>query len=203
MAGIAALPREPWYSVPNSNGSFVSQPGSELGGATPSETPKTIALIEALDLEDHREGGYLKRTDEDQIYTVNSRIPNGEMRRASSCALYLLTPRQPVSFFHTNKARIVHALHTGRARYIVIHPNESDGHTRIETFIVGHNIAKGERLQWIVEPNTWKATILLPDEEGKNESKGMLITEVCSVTSDITAYVNRLDMHSILGDRRS
>jgi uncharacterized protein len=35
---------------------------------------------------------------------------------------------------------------------VIIHANEEteDGHKRIETFVVGHNIGKGERLQWTV-----------------------------------------------------
>lgn len=68
---------------------------------------------------------------------------------------------------------------------------------RIETFVVGQNIDKGERLQWIVEGGKWKASFLLPDDvdgdadgEGKGKGKepfesesesksdGLLISEV-------------------------
>ena len=56
-----------------------------------------------------------------------------------------------------------------------MHPQES-GKARIETFVVGHNIAKGERLQWIVEGGIFKASYLLPDEDNSH-SDGLLISE--------------------------
>lgn len=49
---------------------------------------------------------------------------------------------------------------------------------RIETFVVGHDIEKGERLQWIVEGGIFKASFLLPDIEGGDQSEGLLISEV-------------------------
>ena len=65
---------------------------------------------------------------------------------------------------------------------MIIHPvDEGEGRgekARIETFVVGHNIDKGERLQWIVEGDRYKASFLLPDEEGTSESGGLLISEV-------------------------
>ena len=68
---------------------------------------------------------------------------------------------------------------------MIIHPADEDEGTgqkaRIETFIVGQNIDKGERLQWIIEGDTYKASFLLPDEEGANESGGLLISEVSSL----------------------
>ena len=57
---------------------------------------------------------------------------------------------------------------------------------RIETFDVGHDISKGERLQWVVEGGRWKASYLYADkEEGEGEGegvieKGLLISEVSS-----------------------
>jgi predicted cupin superfamily sugar epimerase len=49
---------------------------------------------------------------------------------------------------------------------------------RIETFVVGHNIEEGERLQWIVEGDIYKASYLLPDNENSGESEsGLLISE--------------------------
>jgi predicted cupin superfamily sugar epimerase len=159
--------------------------------AAERENPTTIALIKALGLQDHHEGGYLSRTDEDPVETLNSRIQSGELRKASSSAFYLLTPKCPLGAFHMNKARIVHALHAGRARYIIIHPDERDsnGKAKVETFVVGHNVVNGERLQWVVEANVWKGTILLPDKSGMTESNGMLISEV-SIHSMLKAFMN-------------
>lgn len=71
----------------------------------------------------------------------------------------------------------MHTLHQGRGRYVLIHADEEGQQKRIETFVVGHNVAKGERLQWIVEGGKYKASYLLPDEEGGTESEGLLISE--------------------------
>jgi uncharacterized protein len=38
--------------------------------------------------------------------------------------------------------------------------------------VVGQDVDKGERLQWIVEGGKFKASYLLPDEDGGEESKG-------------------------------
>lgn len=48
---------------------------------------------------------------------------------------------------------------------------------RVETFVVGHNIQKGEKLQWVVEGGKYKASFLLSDIEGSSESEGLLISE--------------------------
>jgi predicted cupin superfamily sugar epimerase len=54
---------------------------------------------------------------------------------------------------------------------------EAEGHKRVETFVVGHDVEKGERLQWIVPGGKFKASFLLPDEEGGTNSEGLLISE--------------------------
>lgn len=57
---------------------------------------------------------------------------------------------------------------------------EAKRKARIETFVVGHDISKGEKLQWIVEGGKYKASFLLPDDEGDPEGRteGLLISEV-------------------------
>jgi predicted cupin superfamily sugar epimerase len=59
-----------------------------------------------------------------------------------------------------NKARTVHTLHSSRATYIVIsstkNGTKAKAKAKVETFIVGHDIANGERLQWIVDRDKWK-----------------------------------------------
>lgn len=59
----------------------------------------------------------------------------------------------------------------------MIHADEEGTEKRIETFIVGQNVAAGEKLQWIVGGGKFKASYLLPDEEGGKDSQGLLISE--------------------------
>lgn len=85
--------------------------------------------------------------------------------------------------------------------YVLLDTNRRDsvtGKVPIETFVVGHDLEKGERLQWIVEGGVFKASFLIPDQnspatggiegagttsgdEEKNEAQssagGLLITE--------------------------
>lgn len=54
------------------------------------------------------------------------------------------------------------------------------GRAGVETFVVGCDVGRGEKLQWVVEGGRYKASFLLPDrdyEEGE-ESGGLLISEV-------------------------
>ncbi|KAA8569461.1 hypothetical protein EYC84_001092 [Monilinia fructicola] len=99
------------------------------------------------------------------------------VRNTSTSIFYLLTPHGPQGGFHRNKGRTVHTLHRGRGRYVLIHANEEGTPKRIETFIVGQNVAAGERLQWIVDGGKYKASYLLPDEDGGEDSQGLLISE--------------------------
>lgn len=48
---------------------------------------------------------------------------------------------------------------------------------RIETFVVGPDVLKGERVQWIVDGGKYKCSFLLPDQEGGSSSEGLLISE--------------------------
>ena len=146
-------------------------------------------IIAELKLQQHPEGGYYVETDRDPLRVPNPFLsPSGDTpiadndttRSASTTIFYLLTPTSPRGVFHTNKARTVHTLHRGRGRYVVLHPDESGqgNKARVETFIVGNNVEKGEKLQWLVEGGKYKASFLLPDEEKGDESGGLLISEV-------------------------
>lgn len=160
------------------------------------ENPQSKSLIEALSLELHIEGGYFRQTDanpmtipskyssealSDQTVALTGGTREGysaDTRRLSTTIFYLLTPRQSKGNFHRNRSRVIHTLHRGRGRYVLIHPD-----SRIESFIVGNAVERGERIQWIVEGDVWKASYLLPDESGSNhetdglETDGLLITE--------------------------
>jgi predicted cupin superfamily sugar epimerase len=165
--------------------SFTHSPNTQ-------ESPHIQELITKLELEPHIEGGFFKETDRAPD-TVTSPFPlrksstsdlppkrpgfDPNVRNSSTTIFYLLTPNGPQGGFHRNKARTVHTLHQGRGRYVLIHADEDGEQKRIETFVVGHNVAKGERLQWIVEGEKYKASFLLPDKESGTESQGLLITE--------------------------
>lgn len=73
----------------------------------------------------------------------------------------------------------MHTLHRGRGRYVIIHADEGEEgeEKRVESFLVGGDVERGERLQWIVEGGKFKASYLLPDVEGGGESEGLLISE--------------------------
>jgi len=161
---------------------------------TPSssdESPTVQSIISALSLNPHIEGGYYAVTDvcdstipspypsaplsQRTIDLVDSLSPDFDysLRRLSTTIFYYLTPNRPQGFFHRNRSRIIHALHRGRGRYVLIHPEG-----RVESFIVGHDIQRGERLQWVVEGDVWKASFLLDTEDGsQDDNEGLLVSE--------------------------
>lgn len=156
-----------------------------------SEPPSTAAIIQALNMIPHIEGGYFAETDRDPLL-IPSPFPftpaseetlslagpqrpgfDPKVRNASTTIFYLLTPASPQGNFHRNRARTVHTLHKGRGRYALI-----DAAGEVETFVVGQDVSRGERLQWIVEGDHYKASYLLPDEEGgQSSAEGLLISE--------------------------
>lgn len=166
--------------------------------STDPESPAVQSTITALSLIPHVEGGYYALTDlaptsipspyppsplsEATLAATGGPRPgfDPEQRLLSSTIFYCLTPRRPQGSFHANRSRIVHTLHRGRGRYVLIHPDDG----RVETFVVGQGIEKGERLQWVVEGGVYKASFLLPDvggdgeeEQEQEESGGLLISE--------------------------
>lgn len=156
------------------------------------EPPATAAIISTLKMLTHIEGGYFAETDRDPLL-VPSPFPHdaasqatlalvpqrpgfdAAVRNASTSIFYMLTANSPQGNFHRNRARTVHTLHKGRGRYVLIHPGDGG---RIESFVVGQDVGAGERLQWIVHGGIYKASFLLPDREGGEESReGLLISE--------------------------
>jgi len=150
-------------------------------------------------MQKHIEGGWFVETDRAPdtvtatwVYTptlTNDIMPqrpgfDPDVRNSSTSIFYLLTPGTPQGGFHRNKGRTIHTLHRGRGRYVIIHDDENDlvdgegrRGKRIETFVVGQDVEKGERLQWVVEGWKYKASFLLPDQEGGDDSEGLLISE--------------------------
>lgn len=113
----------------------------------------------------------------------------GDTRNASTTIHYLLTPSSPLGAFHRNRGRTVHTLHKGRGRYVIVHADEVmggydshhqlKGRARVETFVVGQDVEKGERLQWVVGGGKYKSSFLLPVEGGgEEEEEALLISEV-------------------------
>ncbi|KAL7799004.1 RmlC-like cupin domain-containing protein [Trichoderma ceciliae] len=154
------------------------------------ESAAVKSIIKSLSLIEHVEGGYFAVTDVSNT-TLPSPYPptplsqrtidlvNGlptdfdsSLRQLSTTIFYYLTPKRPQGSFHRNRSRIIHSLHRGRGRYVLIHP---DGH--IESFVVGHDVERGEKLQWVVEGHVWKASFLLADDDGQSSSDGLLISE--------------------------
>lgn len=166
-----------------------------INPSTPNpESAIVKKTIQALHLQPHVEGGYFVETDRDSLHIPNPFLSSknydyqttvaasedNSTRSASTTIFYFLSPGSPLGSFHRNRGRTIHTLHSGRGRYVLIHVDKVDGKEKahIETFVVGHDLAKGEKLQWIVEGGKYKATYLLPDNDETGESNGLLISEV-------------------------
>lgn len=157
-------------------------------GDPTTESPSVQKLIRSLELKPHIEGGYFAETDRDEqkvaltskedvraVQSDGSASPDNK-RHLSTSIFYCLTPRSPIGAFHRNRSKTVHNLHRGRGMYVTLTPKD-DG-VDIDTFAVGHDVAKGEKLQWVVDGGSYKASFLLPDDDDPSSSV-LLISEVC------------------------
>lgn len=102
-------------------------------------------------------------------------------RNASTTIYYLLTGAgkegsggSPKGYLHRNRGRIIHTLHRGRGRYVVLHADETP--CRVESFVVGKNVEK-EKVQWVVEGGKYKGTFVLPLEDGEDDDEMVFISE--------------------------
>jgi predicted cupin superfamily sugar epimerase len=122
--------------------------------ATAEQPPDAAALIEALKLSGHVEGGFFRRTYQaEDLPRVDT--PAGE-RFSMTSIYYLLTRDGPIGHFHRNRSDIVHYFHLGDPiDYTLIHP---DG--RLETVTMGPDPTRGQRLQLTVPGGIWKASRL-------------------------------------------
>ncbi|KAK9467008.1 RmlC-like cupin domain-containing protein [Lipomyces arxii] len=168
------------------------------GGITNAseESPEALALISTLKMIPHIEGGYFVETDR-SIETMPNPYPHDEgkdlTRSLSTLIYYLLTPYTPIGRFHRNKSRTIHVLHKGRATYVLIHPDGT-----VETYVAGHDVANGERLQWIVEGGDYKASFVYP-EDGE-----CLISEVVIPGFEYTDHnfmANRTELVQLVGEK--
>jgi predicted cupin superfamily sugar epimerase len=183
-------------------------------GTHTTESPSTQSVISTLSLIPHPEGGYFSEIDRDPL-TIPNPFPytpsqtaekpfsgDNSLRNASTSIYYLLTPTRPQGHFHRNKGRTVHTLIEGRGIYVLIHADEEGegGKKRVEKFVVGKDVARGERAVWIVEGGKYKASFLLQaNENGGKDGEGdrLLISEVsfviCSARVWVLAFVHVYD----------
>lgn len=157
-------------------------------GTSVPESAEIYTMINLLHMERHIEGGYFVETDRDerqmtlkgnQFQPAQYSHNAGENRALSTSIFYLLAPGNSIGAFHRNASRTVHTLHHGRGIYVILKVGDyqRSNQAQIETFRVGHDIAAGERLQWIVEGGNYKASFLLSDETERTRSS-LLISEV-------------------------
>ncbi|MCV2884224.1 cupin domain-containing protein [Aestuariibacter sp. AA17] len=114
--------------------------------------PNIEALITALGLERHIEGGYFAET-----FRSDKSISFGDAERAIQTSIYyLLTHDAPIGHFHKNRSDIVHYYHGGDPiDYFLL--NE-DG--ELEQTTLGFDIIAGHKLQLVVKGGKWKASRL-------------------------------------------
>lgn len=132
-------------------------------------------LIELLNLEPHREGGYFRRTyaakmavsiTKDREKASESEPGSGVQRPIMTSILYLLTSESPTLHLNLNRSDIIHYYHFGSpVEFIIIHPN---GEIRRE--ILGPNVLLGEHPQVMVGGGCWKCATM------KNKNEGVSLT---------------------------
>ncbi len=122
--------------------------------------PDKATLIATLGLQAHVEGGYFARTFQPD-HRPQVATPRGS-RYTMTAIHYLLTDDSPIGHWHRNESDIVHFHHLGApVHYYLLHP---DG--RLETAVLGPDLAAGQRLQLTVQGGVWKASHLPQGEYG-------------------------------------
>ncbi len=122
--------------------------------------PDLHTVIETLGLESHVEGGYFRRTFQADH---REKIDLGDGERFTLTSIYyLLTEDAPIGHWHLNRSDIIHYYHLGSpVHYYLIHP---DG--KLESAVLGPDLAAGQQLQLVVRGGTWKASHLPAGEYG-------------------------------------
>lgn len=117
-------------------------------------SPALDALIDALQLEPHVEGGYFRRT-----FQADHRAPiptAGGERWTMTSIYYLLTHDRPIGRWHRNASDILHCFHLGGPiEYSMLHPDGT-----LETAVMGPDPTQGQQLQLVVRGGVWKASAL-------------------------------------------
>ncbi|MER5887176.1 cupin domain-containing protein [Streptomyces sp. NPDC001941] len=116
--------------------------------------------IEALDLEEHVEGGYFRRTFQADH---RARIPTPAGERYTLTSIhYLLTRRSPIGYWHLNRSDILHFHHHGDP--ITYHLLFPDGSHR--AVVLGQDPGQGQLLVLAVPGGVWKASHLTHGDHG-------------------------------------
>ena len=119
-----------------------------------SLTPEQI--VSALNLVAHEEGGYYRQTYQTDL-TLDLPDREGHTRSVLNTIYYLLTAQSPINFLHKNRSMIAHYFHLGSPlEYLILHPGG-----RLETQILGPDLAAGHALQLVVPDGCFKAARLL------------------------------------------
>lgn len=122
--------------------------------------PPLEELIAVLQLREHVEGGYFRRTFQAD-HRAKMQTVNGE-RFTLTCIYYLLTHDSPIGRWHVNRSDIIHYFHLGSPiTYSMIHP---DG--KLETVVMGPDPTQGQQLQLVVRGGVWKASHIPDAKEG-------------------------------------
>lgn len=117
-------------------------------------------IIDQLQLEQHIEGGYFRRT-----FAAEQRSPietERGPRLTLSSIFYLLSDDAPIGHWHLNQSDIVHYYHAGNPiDYYLI--NEAGN---LKQVTLGHDLLAGHQLQLVVTGGTWKASHLKEGDYG-------------------------------------
>ena len=114
-------------------------------------------LIRLLDLEEHIEGGYYKRS-----YCAKAPVNDSTGQALASSIYYLLTNNNSVGHFHKNKSDILHFHHgIGVIRYYLV--SESG---QLSIVDMGSDLNEGQQLQLLVSGGVWKASELIEGNMG-------------------------------------
>jgi predicted cupin superfamily sugar epimerase len=118
------------------------------------------ALVEALGLAAHDEGGYFR-----QLYQSDWTVPTareGSARYGLNTIYYLLTAESPKGHLHRNQSDIVHFFHAGHPlTYFLLSPEG-----QLSTVVMGPDPAQGHVFQMTVPGGYWKASFLASGDFG-------------------------------------
>ena len=131
-------------------------------------------LIELLNLEPHRKGGYFPQTYKAKMAVsitkdrekVSESDPGSRLQRPiMTSILYLLTSESPTLHLNLNRSDIIHYYHHGSpVEFIIVRSN-----TELRREILGPNVLSGEYPQVMVG-GCWKCATM------RNKSEGISLT---------------------------